>query len=203
MKIPILAGVIHRLECHFSKVNVRGSTPLTRSNQILSPSFFMHEIKVSGIYIASDAGEPMRPVPKAMAYATLGLEGDRYYDKLGFWQNVKNLRAVRRDVSLISEKSIEEANYEFGGDFNALMTRRNLLISGDLELVDLIDQLFMVGDVLMKGEEECTPCNRPSVLSGIKQFEKAFKQNGRGGIRAQVLSDGEIKLGDRLAVVYR
>lgn len=157
------------------------------------------EARVGQIYIASKAGEPMRSVEWVNAFAFLGLEGDRYYEEEGFWQNVKNPRITARDVTLISEEAIIAARRDFGQDYSAVMTRRNLIIHGAVDLSSLMDEMFMVGNTIMRGVEECTPCNRPSTLSGIKGFEKAFKSEWRAGIRAEILGSGIINVGDRLS----
>lgn len=93
------------------------------------------------------------------------------------------------------------ARAEYGQDFDPMMTRRNLVVVGDVDLMVFVDQIFRVGNVQMKGIEECTPCNRPSSLSGIKGFEKAFKAEGRAGIRARILNDGDILVNDPIVLI--
>jgi MOSC domain-containing protein YiiM len=72
--------------------------------------------------------------------------------------------------------------------------RRNLVVRG-LALDDLIGRRFMVGEVECLGQRRCEPCahlerlTQPGVLRGLVH---------RGGLRADVLSDGEIRLGDRV-----
>lgn len=159
------------------------------------------EARIGQIYVAPNGGELMVPLDQVQAVRFRGLEGDRYYLGNGFWQKVKNPRSVVRNVTLISEQAILDARDEYGQDYTAAMSRRNLLIAGDLDLMSLIDEMFIVGKVQMRGVEECTPCNRPSVLSEVKQFEKAFKASGRGGIRAQILSSDMITVHDRLVLL--
>lgn len=155
--------------------------------------------RIEQIYIASGAGEPMVSLDHVSAVCYRGLEGDRYFLNEGFWQNVKKPHEVVRNVSLISEQAIIEARQEFGQDFDPMMTRRNLVVCGDIDLMSLIGAQFIVGEVKMRGVEECTPCNRPSTLSGVKGFEKAFKVTGRAGIRAEILNDGDIHVGDEIS----
>jgi MOSC domain-containing protein YiiM len=72
--------------------------------------------------------------------------------------------------------------------------RRNLVVRG-VSLDDLIGRRFRVGEVECFGQRRCEPCahlerlTRPGVLRGLVH---------RGGLRADVLSDGEIRVGDRV-----
>ena len=70
--------------------------------------------------------------------------------------------------------------------------RRNLVVRG-VALDDLIGKRFRVGEVECFGQRRCEPCaplerlTRPGVLRGLVH---------RGGRRADVISDGEIRVGD-------
>ena len=72
--------------------------------------------------------------------------------------------------------------------------RRNLVVRG-IELDGLIGKRFRVGEVECLGQRRCEPCahlerlTRPGVLRGLVH---------RGGLRADVLSGGEIRPGDRI-----
>ncbi len=120
-----------------------------------------------------------------------GLIGDRYCVGSGFWQTVSKQRKAIRDVSFIHVSDIEISG------FSEDETRRNVIVAGKINLMTLIGKTFLVGEVLFYGAEECTPCKRPSDLSGKLGFAKAFEKTG--GIRAQVLTDGLIKEGDLIS----
>ena len=83
-------------------------------------------------------------------------------------------------------------------EFDPSETRRNVVIDQILpsELNALVGKIFYIGKLKLKGEELCEPCERPAKLVNKKGFKKAFDNNG--GIRAQVLDTGEIKIGDLL-----
>ena len=137
------------------------------------------------------AGEAMVKTERAVALAGKGLEGDRYATGKGAYSRSK--RETVRHVSLIAQEAIDEANRESGLDFQEAETRRNLVVEG-VDLNGLAGEIFLVGAVAMLGVELCEPCERPSRLSGKKGFGEAFR--GRGGLRANVLSGGEILTGD-------
>ena len=148
---------------------------------------------VSAIYICPDAGQPMIKTESATAKREQGLLGDRYADKKGFWQNISRPANIVRDVSIINAKDIAHSG------FTECETRRNIVVNGQMRLTGLIGKRFYIGDVLFYGSEECTPCRRPSDLSGKPGFASAFKD--KGGLRAQVLNDGTIKVGDQFRAV--
>lgn len=148
---------------------------------------------VGSIYITATAGEPMSKVPEVLAVAGRGLEGDRYASKTGFWQTASKARQTIRDVSLVRASDIEIS------DFTEAETRRNIIVHTELNLVSLIGKHFCIGEALLKGFEECTPCKRPSELSGKTGFANVFKD--KGGLRAQVIRSGRIRAEDSLILV--
>ena len=145
--------------------------------------------KVVQIFIASEAGEPMREVKEVRAFKGEGLQGDRYAGHRGAWS--KSGRKVIRQVTLIEQEAIDRA----GGKFLASETRRNIVVR-DFSLNHLVGKEFTVGQSLMRGIELCDPCHRPSKLCGKEGFEELFA--GFGGLRAEILLTGTIKVGDNL-----
>ena len=156
--------------------------------------------KLIEIYISPQQGQPMQRLASVSAIQGEGLEGARYATGDGFWQTAKNPRNAVRHVSLISLSNILKANSELDTNIEPSDTRRQLLIDAEIDLKSLIGQEFSIGDVRMRGTEECEPCSRPSKLSGKLGFEN-FKKIGGGGLRAEILSSGEIKEGDPLSIL--
>lgn len=143
--------------------------------------------RVMHIFIASNAGEPMREFREVRALKGVGLQGDRYAGHLGAWS--KSGRSVIRHVSLIEQEAIDRA----GGKFLASETRRNIVVAY-FPLNRLVGKEFIIGESLMKGIELCDPCQRPSKLSGKDGFPVLFA--GFGGLRAEIVIAGTIKVGD-------
>jgi len=147
--------------------------------------------KVTHIFISPNEGEPMQELQEVKAIEQLGLEGDRYAGERGAWS--KSKRKVIRQVSLIEQEAIDRANSVLETSFLPKETRRNIVVS-DFPLNDLIGKEFMVGDVRMRGVELCDPCKRPPKLIGKSGFEESF--TGYGGLRAEILTTGQISVGD-------
>jgi hypothetical protein len=156
--------------------------------------------RIHSIYISSQAGEPMNKRESAQLIVGAGIEGDRY--ALGIGAFSSSIPAKIRDVSLIALTGIDLANLELESNrmkkFFAIETRRNIVIedmSSDA-LNQLVGKEFSLGLLRLRATELCAPCERPAKLSEKSNFLSAFKN--RGGIRAQILDSGEVRVGDQL-----
>ena len=155
-------------------------------------------IRIQAIYIAPEAGVPMQSIEMAELIAGEGIQGDRYALQMGAFS--QNLPEKIRHISLIAQTGIEIANeWLKGGDeaiFEASQTRRNIVLSNitTAELNDFVGKAFFLGNVQCKGVELCAPCQRPAELLNKSDFMNAFE--GRGGLRAEILISGNIKIGD-------
>jgi MOSC domain-containing protein YiiM len=129
-----------------------------------------------------------------------GIEGDRYALGIGAFSD--SIPAKTRDVSVIALTGIEDANQELEVSglqaYLASEVRRNIVIEGVSSdaLNELVGKEFSLGSIRLKATELCAPCERPASLSEKAQFISAF--DNRGGIRAQILGSGEIRVGDQL-----
>ncbi len=138
----------------------------------------------------------MKSREEVRAIAGVGLEDDRYANESGAFS--KGKAAKIRHVTLVSLEAIAEANAANNEtQFSPEETRRNLVTTG-VDLNQLVDQEFQVGSVRMRGTELCKPCARPSNLSGKPGFKDSFEN--KGGLRAEILNDGDIKKGDTIQV---
>jgi len=151
---------------------------------------------VLAIYICGYKGEDMSSVRDSRVIAGRGLEGDRY--ALGRGAFSRSMPYMIRHLSLISRQAIIEANANLETPYGEAETRRNIVTEG-VELNDLVDRKFAVGNVTLRGVELCDPCRRPEKLTGKQGFEDAFKN--LGGLRAEVLTDGLIAVGSDIRLV--
>jgi hypothetical protein len=142
------------------------------------------------IALAAEAEGPMRAVSAAEAVAGRGLLGDRYERGAGTFSNP---RGRGYDLTLVEAEALEELSAK-GVELAPVEARRNIVVRG-IALDDLIGRRFRVGEVECFGQRRCEPCShlerltRPGVLRGLVH---------RGGLRADVLSGGEIRTGDRV-----
>ena len=148
----------------------------------------MFEGTVISINIAPEAEAPMQSVSAVRAVPGQGLEGDRYFDHKGTFSKPQ----PDRELTLIEAEAIEALRREFQVDFGLNASRRNIVTRG-VPLNHLVDKEFWIGDVKARGLRLCEPCSHlqrlshPKVLPGLVH---------RGGLRAQILTEGMIRVGE-------
>jgi MOSC domain-containing protein YiiM/sugar phosphate isomerase/epimerase len=144
---------------------------------------------VRSIHLARVAGEGMTPVAEARAVPGKGLEGDRYFNRVGTYSNKPG---PDREVTLIEREVLEALERERGIRLAPNDCRRNIVTSG-VRLGELAGREFRVGEVTLRGIRLCQPCayleslTVPGVLAALVN---------RGGLRAQILTEGVIRVGD-------
>lgn len=146
---------------------------------------------IEAIFTAPEAGAPMVRHERISAIAGEGLAGDRYLLGTGFYSDGTD----GRQLTLIEAEDLEQLNAN-GVELAQHECRRNLVTRG-VALAPLIGQRFTVGGVLCEGIRMCPPCvhleelTRPGPLRGLARS---------GGIRAHILSDGLIAVGDAIRI---
>lgn len=146
---------------------------------------------VEHIHVASIAGQRMRSLREADAMKGRGLVGDRYAQGMGFWQDAR----VSRDLTLIEAEILDSVS-EILGPLEPGTTRRNLTTRG-VRLEDLVGRTFWIGDVLARGTRVCSPCQHLVEVARLPLLRPLAR---RGGLRADLLSSGQIRVGDTISV---
>lgn len=144
---------------------------------------------VVSIHVATTGTAPMKSVTTAGAVAGQGLEGDRYYSKLGTYSNQAG---SGRDVTLIEIEAIEGLKRDYEVQLDPGQARRNI-VTRNVALNHLVEQEFRVGDVVLRGTRLCEPCAHMERLT-IKGAMRGLIH--RGGLRAEILKGGTIRVGD-------
>ena len=150
--------------------------------------------RVEGIFIAEDAAGPMTGLARVHAVPGVGFEGDRYAAGAGTWSKGKD--PTGRQVTLVQAEALE-ALRERGMDVELDASRRNVVTRGVL-LNDLVGVRFRVGPVELVGVRRCDPCMHMERLSGVPGIMDGLE--GRGGLRADILTEGDITVGDPIEV---
>jgi len=146
---------------------------------------------VVSINIARNGGEPMESLGAARAVAGRGLEGDRYFSKDGTFS--KN-PGTGREVTLIESEAIDALERDYDVSLEYKDARRNIVTRG-VALNHLVGREFRVGDVAMRGVRLNEPCNHLASLTNEKVKPGLVH---RGGLRAEILNDGTICVGDAI-----
>jgi hypothetical protein len=141
---------------------------------------------VEAIHISPGAGEPLKALEMISVRSGVGLEGDRYALGLGYYSH--DLR-VSRDLTLVEAEVVDELGLAPGE------TRRNVTTRG-VRLNELLGKRFRVGEILCEGTRLCEPCQHLVDLIGKPVLKPLVH---RGGLREDILEDGEIRVGDRIS----
>jgi MOSC domain-containing protein YiiM len=126
--------------------------------------------------------EALALVESAAALAGKGLKGDRQ-----FFEH----RAEPGDaLTLIEAEALEDVG------LTGAQSRRQVVVRG-VRLNELVGKRFRVGDVECLGVKLCEPClhlqqlTRPGIIKDLIH---------RGGLNADILTDGQISVGDPIIV---
>jgi len=145
---------------------------------------------VESIYIAAAATGPTHAVDSVEAIPGVGLEGDRYALKQGtFFKPEPDF-----ELTLIEAEAIDAIRRDYSIELPAGDARRNLVTRG-VALNHLVGREFTIGQVRIRGIRLCEPCDHLQRLTG-QPVIKALRH--RGGLRAQILTEGKIHAGDAI-----
>ena len=145
----------------------------------------MSDGRVEGIFLTETHGEVPQSVSLARAVAGGGLVGNRYFYEDGD-------APPGRAVTLIAAEGLEAFEQETGILLTAGETRRNVLTRG-IDVNALVGKRFRIGGVECVGVELCEPCSH---LESLTQAGVIKALVHRAGLNADILSDGEINVGD-------
>ena len=149
---------------------------------------------VVSLHIAPNGAAPMQSLGSVKAMAGRGLDGDRYYNLSGTYSNHPG---DGRHVTLIEIEAIEALRQEYEIALAAGLARRNIVTRG-VVLNHLVEREFRVGAATFLGKRLCEPClhleklTQPGAMRGLIH---------RGGLRAEVIVGGIIRVSDRIVMV--
>ena len=140
-------------------------------------------MRVEAIHLGAPRTPELWEVGSVSAVAGKGLKGDRHFYEAG--------AKPGQALTLVEQDVVEEVGLAPGN------TRRQLTVSGT-GLNDLVGKRFRVGSVECYGIELCEPCThlesltRPGIIKDLTH---------RGGLNADILTDGTISVGDEISEV--
>ena len=134
---------------------------------------------------------PLLEVERIECIAGHGIRGDRYYDYSENYQG---------QITFFSGEVFESLARNFGlTSTSPGVLRRNVIVSG-VDLNKLIDEEFVIQGVRFRGTGHCKPCYwlDQAFAAGTERF---LEKNG--GLRAQILTDGALAVGEAELSVVR
>ena len=135
------------------------------------------------LWVAGERGAPGRTVEAVQAIPGVGLEGDRYLNGRGTFPSGRPgaaLTLIEAEVCESFEPALEPDEH-----------RRNIVTRG-ISLNGLVGREFTIGRLRCRGIRLCEPCMSMQRYSGREILRPLVH---RGGLRADVLEPGEIRVG--------
>lgn len=151
---------------------------------------------VEAIALAGQATGTMHTVDHATALANRGLDGDRYAAKAGTFTPA-NDTARGYDLTLIEGEVLDSLTLPGGRTLGYAEARRNIVTRG-IDLNALVGRRFRVGNVECLGQRLCEPCSHLERLTTKGALRGLIH---RGGLRADVLSEGNVATGDLIETI--
>jgi MOSC domain-containing protein YiiM len=148
--------------------------------------------QVQSIHITPREGEPMQPLDRVRAITGTGLEGDRYSEGTGRYSDGGD----GRNLTLIESEVLADLAVH-GILVPVAASRRNVTTSG-IRLNDLVGRRIRVGDVECDGVRLCEP---RLYLAGLVKQPVVKPLAHRGGLRADIVVGGEIRVGDAIVEI--
>ncbi len=149
-----------------------------------SPLATRRQGAVEELWIAPSAGQPAQAVTTAMALAGKGLDGDRHVAGTGTFPS-----GLPGSALTLIEAEVCDS---FTPPLHADEHRRNVVTRG-IDLNALVGHEFTIGAVRCRGMRLCEPCR---VIAGYAGRPVLRQLVHRGGLRADILLDGAISVGD-------
>mgnify|MGYP001262932109 CR=1 FL=1 len=140
--------------------------------------------KVVEIGIANIKGNKIQKVDKVEALKGKGLQNDRKFSE----NNQK-----KRQVTLIEIENINHFNNISNTNIHPVDFRRNI-ITENVRLNELVGKEFFVGNIKLKGHDLCRPCKYLQDKLKQNNFVKEFLH--KGGLRCEILTTGQINIGN-------
>ena len=142
--------------------------------------------KVYEMGICKSKGDKILKVDKIEAIKGKGINGDRKY---------KEINHKLAQMTLIEIENIDYFNKLIDVPIPPLYFRRNIVTKG-INLNNLVDQEFFVGNVKLKAHDLCKPCKYLESLLMQNNFVSELQT--RGGIRCEILSTNYIYINDKI-----
>ena len=144
---------------------------------------------VVNICIVSESGKKMEEMNSIKVIANKGIVNDRYFKE----NNDKNIQ-----ITLIESENVDYYNKISGNNLIPTDFRRNVITKG-ISLNKLVGKEILLGEVKLKVHDLCEPCRYLQELLGEKNLVK--KLLNRGGLRCELLTNGNIKINDLIRVL--
>ena len=145
--------------------------------------------RVFKIGITNTNNKKIEEIDSIEILANKGIVRDRHF---------KDFNDPYCQLSLIESENIDYYNVKYGLNIPYVNFRRNIVTKG-IQLNDLIGKKIKIGEVEIEGIDLCRPCRHLTEMLGQDNILKEFLR--KGGLRCQILSSSNIKIGDSIKIL--
>lgn len=149
--------------------------------------------RVENIFISKVRREQPEETASVKLEAGKGIIGDRYHERAMEFLAAGD-EVQPNHISLISREELDGFLARNDAEIPYANFRRNVLTSG-VDLYALIGKQFRLGSALCQGVEDCAPC---AYLAATVHRAVLPDLEKKAGLRAIILEDGDVKVGDTL-----
>jgi MOSC domain-containing protein YiiM len=151
---------------------------------------------VENIFITKTRREQPHEIEAAKLEAGKGIIGDRYHERALEFLAVGD-QVPSNHISVISKEELAGFLERNNAEIDYADFRRNVLTSG-IDLRELIGRQFKLGSALCQGIEDCDPC---VFLAATVHRSVLPEMKEKAGLRAIILEDGDLKIGDTITLI--
>ena len=144
--------------------------------------------KVNEIAISQNSKDIMESVNSIEVVAGKGVIKDRHF---------KENNSKISQITLIEIENVKYYNNLNGTTIPSIDFRRNIITEG-IQLNELLDKEFQIGEVRIKAHDLCRPCKYLQERSKQGKIIQEFMR--RGGLRCEILNNGKITIGDKIKI---
>jgi MOSC domain-containing protein YiiM len=142
-------------------------------------------MRLEQIWIKRVKRGPMDPAARAQVIAGKGIVGNAN-------------QGGKRQVTIVSNKHWTEVTAPLGATPDPRLRRANLLVS-DVDFSDARGKILKIGNVRVRIYGETRPCDQ--MEAAVAGLQEAMSVPWGGGAFGEVLDDGEIAVGDPVAIL--
>jgi MOSC domain-containing protein YiiM len=151
---------------------------------------------VENIFITKTRREQPHEIEAAKLEAGKGIVGDRYHERALEFLAMGD-QVPSNHISVISKEELAGFLERNNAEIDYADFRRNVLTSG-IDLRELIGRQFKLGSALCQGIEDCDPC---VFLAATVHRSVLPEMKEKAGLRAIILEDGDLKIGDTITLI--
>ncbi len=141
--------------------------------------------EIISIHVVRKQNTAAEPCKNVAVRSNFGIVGDYRSGKFQIGQ-----------ITLIETEIIDAMSRKLGYDIAAGASRRQVMVK-DIKLNELVGQNLRLGQILVRVESKCKPCNNmeKKIGPGAKNA-----MNDKGGIRCRIIEGGELHVGDKITM---